>query len=70
MTSNYIPSSLRDIKKTQRKSARQQVREERERVLNELRAIMIAKKRTIPKEWERGFMSAVSALEIYKMENK
>jgi hypothetical protein len=50
--------------KAKRKSAKQQVAEARKELLKEIRAAMIDKKRTIPKEWERGFMAAVSVIEI------
>jgi hypothetical protein len=50
--------------KAKRKSAKQQAAEARGELLKEIRAAMIDKKRTIPKEWERGFMAAVSAIEI------
>ena len=52
--------------KVKRKSARQQVREARINTLSEARAAMMDKKRTIPKDWERGFMAAVSVLEQMK----
>ncbi len=50
--------------KAKRKSAKQQVAEARQQLLKEIRAEMINKKRAIPKEWERGFMAAVSVIEI------
>ncbi len=50
--------------KAKRKSAKQQVAEARQQLLKEIRAEMISKKRAIPKEWERGFMAAVSVIEI------
>ena len=54
--------------KAKRKSAKQQVAEARENLLKEIRAQMINKKRTIPKEWERGFMAAVGVIEIMGMQ--
>ena len=49
--------------KRRRKSAAQQVKEERQKVIDELRSAMIEKKRTIPAEWEKGFLSAMSCIE-------
>ena len=41
-------------------------KKERQKVLDEVRAALIEKKRALPKEWERGFMSAVSVVECLK----
>ena len=49
--------------KAKRKSAKQQVAEAKEGIINEILADMRNKKRGIPKEWERGFMSAMSVVE-------
>lgn len=54
------------LPKAKRKSAKQQVAEARAELLAEIRSAMIDKKRSIPQEWERGFMSAVSVLEGFK----
>lgn len=49
--------------KTKRKSAKQRVAEAKTNLINEILAEMRDKKRGIPKEWERGFMSALSVVE-------
>lgn len=66
-TANEFMASFKTrhtAQKVKRKSAKQQVAEARKELLKEIRAAMIDKKRTIPKEWERGFMAAVSAIEV------
>ena len=50
--------------KPKRVSAKEQVKQAREALLNEILSEMRDKKRTIPKEWERGFMSAMSVVEM------
>ena len=50
--------------KVKRVSAKQQVKDARQQLLNEILREMRDKKRTIPKEWERGFMSAMSVVEM------
>lgn len=52
--------------KKKRVSAKQQVRNARAELLEEMLAEMRNKKRTIPKEWERGFLSAMSVVEMKK----
>jgi len=49
--------------KAKRKSAKQQVAEAKADLINEILADMRDKKRSIPKEWERGFMAAMSVVE-------
>ena len=49
--------------KPKRKSAKQQVAEAKENLLAEILAEMRDKKRSIPKEWERGFMAAMTVVE-------
>lgn len=56
------------VENPKRKSARQQVRDAEKALLNKLLAEMRNKKRSIPKEWERGFNSAMSAVESFKDE--
>jgi len=46
-----------------KKSTRQQVRDARQELLSEILSELRDKKRSIPKEWERGFMSAMSVVE-------
>jgi hypothetical protein len=43
-----------------------ELRKERERVLSEVIEALRNHQRTIPKEWERGYNSAVSQVEILK----
>lgn len=64
--SNYIPKVLREIKKPKRKSARQQVRECRERTINEAIQLMKNEIRTKPKEWHRAYFSAITHLEAMR----
>lgn len=49
--------------KAKRKSAKQHVAEAKADLINEILADMRDKKRSIPKEWERGFMAAMSVVE-------
>lgn len=49
--------------KARRKSAKQQAAEAKADLINEILAEMRDKKRSIPKKWERGFMSAMSVVE-------
>lgn len=49
--------------KAKRKSAKQQVAEAKADLISEILADMRDKKRSIPKEWERGFMAAMSVVE-------
>lgn len=60
----YIPESLRNIQKPKRKTAKQHVREERERIKALVLSALRDKKRTIPKDWERGFNAAMTAVEV------
>lgn len=50
--------------RAKRKSAKQQVKEARAELLAELLAAMRDKKRSIPKEWERGFMSCMNVVQM------
>lgn len=54
------------VEKPRRKSTRQQIRDAEKALLNKILAEMRNKKRSIPKEWERGFNSAMSAVESLK----
>ena len=47
--------------------AKKQVKIAKQQLLFDLRKKMINKKRGIPKEWERGFMAAVSVIEQYDL---
>lgn len=48
--------------KVKRVSAKQQVKEARQQLLDEIMQQMRDKKRGIPKEWERGFNAAMSVI--------
>lgn len=50
--------------KPKRKSAKKQVAEAKAQLLAEILTEMRDKKRSIPKEWERGFMAAMSVVEM------
>ena len=52
--------------KPKRKSAKQQVADAKAELLAEILADMRDKKRSIPKEWERGFMAAMTVVELKK----
>lgn len=56
------------IEKPKRKSARQQVMDAEKALLDKILSELRNKKRSIPKEWERGFNSAMSAVELFKDE--
>lgn len=56
------------VEKPKRKSTRKQVRDAEKALLNKILAEMRNKKRSIPKEWERGFNSAMSAVEMFRDE--
>lgn len=68
-TANEIISAFKArhaTPKPKRKSAKQQVAEAKANQLAELLAEMRDKKRSIPKEWERGFMAAMTVVEAKK----
>lgn len=69
MQEKYIPSSLRGIKKKPRKNWKKELRLERNRVLNEAITEIKNKMRNVPKEWHRGYFSAITTLEIMKNGN-
>jgi hypothetical protein len=48
--------------KVKRVSAKQQVKEARQKLLDEIMQLMRDKKRGIPKDWERGFNAAMSVI--------
>lgn len=52
--------------KPRRKTAKQQVREAREQALNDALVSMRDARRSIPKEWLRGFNAAMSAVDKIK----
>lgn len=60
----YIPEPLRNIQKPKRKTAKKQVREERERIKALVLSTLRDKKRAMSKDWERGFNAAMTAVEV------
>ena len=56
------------MQKPKRKSTKKQIKESKDELLNEILAKMVDKKRSIPKEWEKGFLSAMSVIEMMKDE--
>lgn len=54
------------LSKNKRVNWRKEFKLERQRVLNEVHDALLRHKRTIPKDWERGYMSAVTTVEILK----
>lgn len=48
--------------KVKRVSAKQQVKDARQQLLDEIMQQMRDKKRSIPKDWERGFNAAMSVI--------
>ena len=65
---SLLKSAVGDMQKPKRKSTKKQVKESRDDLINEILAKMVDKKRSIPKEWERGFLSAMSVVEMMKDE--
>lgn len=65
---SILRSAVDDTKKPKRKSTKKQIKESKEELLNEILAKMVDKKRSIPKDWERGFLSAMSVIEMMKDE--
>lgn len=65
---SLLKTSVSDMQKPKRKSTKKQVKESRDDLINEILAKMVDKKRSIPKEWERGFLSAMSVVEMIKDE--
>lgn len=65
---SIFKDAVSDMQKPKRKSTKKQVKESRDELINEILAKMVDKKRSIPKEWERGFLSAMSVIEGFKSE--
>lgn len=65
---SLLKKAVTDMQKPKRKSAKKQVKESRNDLINEILAKMVDKKRSIPKEWERGFLSAMSVVEMMRDE--
>lgn len=65
---SILKDAVRGMQKPKRKSTKKQIKESKEELLNEMLAKMVDKKRSIPKEWERGFLSAMSVVEMMRDE--
>ena len=65
---SLLKTAVSDMQKPKHKSTKKQVKESRDELINEILAKMVDKKRSIPKEWERGFLSAMSVVEMMKDE--
>ncbi len=65
---SILKDAVGDMQKPKRKSTKKQIKESKEELLNEILAKMVDKKRSIPKEWERGFLSAMSVVEMMRDE--
>lgn len=65
---SLLKTAVSDMQKPKRKSTKKQVKESRDELINEILAKMVDKKRSIPKEWERGFLSAMSVVEMMRDE--
>lgn len=67
-TASEFMSGFRERHKTERpkrKTAKQQIREERERIRREILAALVEHRRSIPSEWEHGYNSCRSVVERY-----
>ena len=65
---SLLKSAVSDMQKPKRKSTKKQIKESKDELLNEILAKMVDKKRSIPKEWEKGFLSAMSVIEMMRDE--
>lgn len=63
---SLLKSAVSDMQKPKRKTVKKQINESRDCLLNEILSELRDKKRSIPKEWEKGFMSAMSVIEGFK----
>ncbi|ADO14429.1 AB1gp58 [Acinetobacter phage AB1] len=63
---SILKSTVDDMQKPKRKTTKKQVKESRDCLLNEILSELRNKKRSIPKDWEKGFMSAMSVIEGFK----
>lgn len=70
MTNQYVPRSLRDLKKEPRKNLKKELRLERLRVIDEAITDVRRKMRTVPNKWHIGYHSAITTLELMKDGNK
>ena len=65
---SLLKSAVSDMQKPKSKSTKKQIKESKDELLNEILAKMVDKKRSIPKEWEKGFLSAMSVIEMMRDE--
>lgn len=65
---SLLKSAVSDMQKPKRKSTKKQIKESKDELLNEILAKMVDKKRSIPKDWEKGFLSAMSVVEMMRDE--
>ena len=65
---SLLKSAVSDMQKPKRKSTKEQIKESKDELLNEILAKMVDKKRSIPKDWEKGFLSAMSVVEMMRDE--
>lgn len=65
---SLLKTAVNDMQKPKRKSTKKQIKESKEDLLNEILAKIVDKKRSIPKDWEKGFLSAMSVIEMMKDE--
>jgi len=63
---SLLKVAVEDMKKPKRKTAKQQVKEAREKLIQEILAELRNHRRNIPAEWERGFNSAISVVDNFK----
>jgi len=63
---SIFKDAVSGMQKPKRKSTNSQIKESREVLINDILAELRNKKRSIPKEWERGFLSAISVVEGFK----
>lgn len=60
---SLLKIAVSDMQKPKRKTTRKQVKEAENLLLNEILEELRDKKRSIPKDWEKGFLSAMSVVE-------
>lgn len=63
---SLLKSAITDMQKPKRKTAKQQVRQAEIDQLEKILSVLRDKKRSIPKDWENGFNSAISLIEGMK----
>lgn len=61
----HTPSFFKPKPRQTRKSVRQHKKDERDKVIKEIIGALIENKRSIPKEWHRAYMNAVTVVETY-----